>query len=406
MDKLNPGKILLKLNTKEMIIIGLLWIFSARAGLDTQINLYSTYDNNIFRTPEQTTDLISGIGMKLNYKPAGSNFNLFYQGDYSSFKESNLLNFYFHTLGADYSKAFGQDDVHRLYAGSTWTIRLNKQDHEYYDYQQFYAYLNSRFDLDFLFFSAGYNFRYRRFEYLSDLTNYLHNVFLQLNKSFETRTSLILEASFGRKSFKGSDTFTQIIESVGMSGKGQGKRWNTAADGGSTVVSTELPAPVLNQAVFLIRAAQSLHTRVGIYLQYSRQISLNEETNFRNSDDYFQDEELFDDPFSYESSAGAGQLTWLLPWNTKLLLRGGLISKEYTDEQAFTAETDTIGLGGNRDDEQRNFYIGFSKKFNGSKSWLRKLEIQIDFAYIDNKSNSYWYDYKNTVFGTSLKWQF
>ena len=171
----------------------------------------------------------------------------------------------------------------------------------------------------------------------------------------------------------------------------------------STTVS-EIPS--LSQAILLARVTQSLHDKVGIFVQYRRQFSLTDETSFINSDGYYQDEELFDDPFSYESERYSTQLTWILPWTTILKVGGSSISKNYISEQAYISSEDTLGLGGTRTDDRINYNITVSKTFNLNMNWLKSLHLNLDYSYIQSESNSYWYDYKNAVYGGGLQWNF
>ncbi|MCD4692526.1 MAG: hypothetical protein K8R79_06415, partial [Calditrichales bacterium] len=139
---------------------------------------------------------------------------------------------------------------------------------------------------------------------------------------------------------------------------------------------------------------------------YRRQISLTDETDFVNADGYYHDEELFDDPFSYESESYSSQLTWMLPWSMKLQAGGAFVSKNYISEQAFTSADDTLGLGGIRLDDRGSYFVNFSKTFYLNKNWLKSLHFNLNYSYIRNESSSYWYDYKNTVLGGGIQWNF
>jgi hypothetical protein len=162
----------------------------------------------------------------------------------------------------------------------------------------------------------------------------------------------------------------------------------------------------MGQVIFLARFAQSIFEKMGVYLQYREQISLSDNITSVTSDNYFQDEELFDDPFSYESRGFSTRLTWMLPWSMKLLVGGNLVSKSYVNEVAYTSAEDTLGLGGKRLDDQGSYYINFSKSFQINRNWLNSLLLTFYYSYAENRSNSYWYNYKNAIIGGSLQWHF
>ena len=90
----------------------------------------------------------------------------------------------------------------------------------------------------------------------------------------------------------------------------------------------------------------------------------------------------------------------------KAQLGGAQMSKSYISEQAYISQEDTLGLGGLREDDQLSYYFNFSKSFYLNKSWLNLLKINIYANYIKNNSNSYWYNYKNLLFGGGIQWNF
>jgi len=367
-----------------------------QAQFTKNLEISSYYDDNLFRSPTPTQDLLTNIEMSLNYRPDDSNMNLHYRGSFLLYRDTYDRNFSLHEFGLNYNYSFGNEDRHTLYLGSDGTMRLNGEDYNYYDYTQIYLYSNIRFDLDFLFVKAGYNFRYRNYSNLPDLNNFRHFVFLQANKSFASRTTIIFEADFGYKSFAGENTYTTSLGS----GRGRGNM----VEESQIITMTEIPS--LQQAIVLTRLAQSLHENLGIFIQYRRQISLTDQIKYINTDSYYQDEELFDDPFSFESSSVSSGLTWILPWSMKVQIGGSLFSKNYISEQAYTTADDTVGLGGTRVDDQKSIYFNFYKSFYINKSWLNLLKVNFYYGYIENDSNSYWYKYKNAILGGGIQWTF
>lgn len=366
-----------------------------QAQFTKNLEISSYYDDNLFRSPLPVGDLLTDVSIGFNYKPDDSNINYYYNGSWFLYQDNALRNFSSHGIGLDYFTSFGKDDKHNFYFGADGSLRLNGEDYNYYDYNQLFAYTNLRFDLEGFFIKGGYNFRYRSYTNLPDLTNYQNVVFLQANKSFDTRTTLILEADLGHKSFAGQD----FLSATSSGGHGQGRMSASAA----TTIS-EIPS--LSQTVLLARITQSLHDKIGLFVQYRQQFSLTDETDFVNADGYYQDEELFDDPFSYESKSYSTQLTWVLPWSMKIKVGGALLSKNYISEQAFTAAEDTLGLGGIRLDDRSNYYINFSKALFINRPWVKSLHFNLDYNYIRNESNSFWYEYKNAVIGGGLQWNF
>jgi len=335
----------------------------------------------------------------LGYRPVDSPINFSYSGRFFLYQETKERNFSLHGLSLSHSDYFGSDEQHTFYFGLDGSLRTDDEQYNYYDYHQAYFYANVRLDLNYLFLKTGYNFRYRDYSNLSYLTNNRHYGYIQIYKSFETRTTIILESDLGQKSFAGQEIY--IANESGGRGPGSGSMNSTTQ---TSTITTYVPS--LSHLVLLARIAQSLHDKLGLFVQYRTRINLGNQIGFTNSEGYYQDEELYDDPFSYESAGISSQITWMTPWSMRLQIGGTLISKEYISEQAYTSYEDTLALGGLRVDDQNYYYLNFSKSFYLNKSWLNLLRINIYYNYIENNSNSYWYNYKNHILGGGIQWNF
>ena len=385
--------------TMNRIIIPILVVMVnaiALAQTSFRVDVATFYDDNLYRTPEAESDFLSQIGLRVSYSPEKTNFSYFISLNYITFAANNTRNFLLSTIGANYDRSFGNENQHEFFFGVDWMLRMDKKEYDYYDYNQFYMFTGLKLNLNYFYLKAGYNFRYRNYSNLPELTNSRHYGFVQFNKSFATRTSLILEGDLGYKSFAG-----QVLAY-----NGSDYMWGRGRRGGVRAVYSESNIPSMSHAILLVRVAQSLHSRVGVYVQYRKQISLTNETSYQNVESYFQDEELFDDPFSYSSETVSSQLTWILPWQMKLQAGGGVLGKEYVSEQAFVSADDSLGSGGIRKDNRAFFYANLSKSFFIGKTWLKLIKLTFEYSFIDNQSNSYWYNYRNSLSGINLQWKF
>ncbi|MCA9733810.1 hypothetical protein KC799_16865 [candidate division KSB1 bacterium] len=390
---------------KSKIFLAVLYLFANTlfAQFSKNIEISSWYDDNLYRSPNPLADVLTNLSIQLDYQPENSAVKYYYNGSFYRYNENALRNFSLHGLGLNYANSFGEEGKHMVYLGGDGTFRNNDEVYNYYDYNQLYGYANFRFKLNRFFLKTGYSFRFRSYNNLPDLTNTRHIIFVQANKSFPTRTTVILEADLGYKYFTGREIYTTVSgEDSFVRGSGRiGGRFST-----SQYVSSIAEIPSLSQAIILARVTQSLHQKLGLYVQYRRQFGLATEGNYTNSEDYYQDEELFDDPFSYASESISTQLTWMLPRSTKLQIGGALVGKEYLQEQAYVSAEDTLATGGDRSDDYNSVYLNLSKTFNVNKSWLKSLYFSVYYNYIQNESNSYWYDYKNAVSGAGIRWNF
>ena len=366
-----------------LVLVALLLSGPVYSQLDTYLDVSTGYVDNLYLSPYKIGDLITDVDLSLNYTLKDSSTNLYYNVDYISFNNTSVRNILLNKVGSSYYRNFGEYGKHQFYVGGNLLSRINKEDYNNYNYNQIYLYSNQRFNLKGVFLKTGYNFRYRNYSNIPDLTNFQHYLFIQTSKTFRTRTSVIFETDFGYKSFSGTESY------VSTGGEGQG------ANSSSQTAITENKIPSLSHIVLLTRVAQSLHDRVGIYIQYRKQINLTSETAYVNSDGYFLDEELFDDPFSYSSSAFSSKLTLVLPKSFNLHVGGSFTHKDYIAERAYISSEDTLGIGDLRTDDKRSIYFNFAKIFYPNQKWLSSITTYLNYSYIVNKSNSYWYDYKN-----------
>jgi hypothetical protein len=362
---------------------------------DAVLDLSSSFDDNIYLSPEKTSDLISDADLTLEYNFKDSASRIYYNPDYISFLNTPARNILLNKLGFSHYGSFGEKSEHHYYLGGYWQNRLNRETYNFYNFNQFYGYANQRFQLNNLYLRTGYNFRYRSYPYLIELSNFQHYLFLQVNRTFRTRTSLILETDWGYKSFRGTETYVTTTT---------GQEWGRNRPPSVSLVEEKIPS--MSHVVLLARIAQSLHDRVGIYVQYRGQYNLTTKSSFSNSGSYFQDEELFDDPFSYRSTALSSRLTVILPKSVNIQVGGSLNYKDYMNEQSYLSAEDTLALGDLRVDTKKTAYLKFSKTFYLKSKLPDSIKTYINYYYVNNESNSYWYEYNYHYLGIGMTLNF
>ena len=386
----------------KYIFAQILFVTSVVFGQFSSFVSLNTYnDDNLFRTPDslKVQDVLSTFTLGLRYQDSESKIQLHNNTNLMTYQNNSIRNFLINNVGINKSISLNENLTSNINLGGNWSLRLNQDDYNYYNYSQLSGYANFQLLTDMILIKGGYSYRWRNYPNWSDLSNHLHNAHIQLNKSFPTRTTVIAEAGFGNKSFFGQDTFT----TTSNTGHGSGRWANNTSTSITNTISERLSTSQVN---IILRLTQSLHEKVGIYFQYRKQISLNDETSYRNFYDYYQDNELFDDPFTYESDSYSSQLTLMLPKSTKLLVGGSMSSKSYISELAYSTADDSVGIGGIRLDDQTYYFIDLSKTFNINKDWVNSIKLNIYYSYAYNESNSYWYNYKNTSWGGGIQWSF
>jgi len=370
----------------------------------TNLEVTSELDDNVFRAPEPTQDFISNFSAEVGYRFNNVDLQIDYNGNYIFFRSLKERNLSLHRLGLNYFLSFGKEDLHTIFLGVNGLTRIDGEEYKEYDYKQLYAYANIRFDLESLFIKTGYNFRFRDYTNFTELNNVRHYLFLQLNKSFVTRTTAILETNLGYKAFTTPILYATLEGNMpGGGGNGPGSGMPIYSSYPVTLSST---VPPMGQLILIGRVAQSVVEKLGIYIQYRKQINLSDQITSITGNDFYQDEELFDDPFSYEGEEISTQLTWIMPWSMRVQMGGSVADKRYINELAFTSALDSVGSGGQRLDKQNYLFFNLTKTFNINRAWLNALMVNVYLQYTNNKSNSYWYNYSNHLLGGGIQWRF
>ena len=392
----------------KVILLSIFTIFAfsqvAMSQFYTNLEVNSELDDNIFRAPEPTEDFISNFSADVGYRFNNVDLQINYNGNFIFFRSLKERNLSLHRLELNTYYSFGKEDLHTLFLGINGLTRIDGEEYKEYDYSQLYAYANIRFDLESVFIKTGYNFRFRDYVNFSELNNLRHFLFLQFNKSFVTRTTAIIEANLGYKAFTTPISYTTLegnIRSGGGNGPGSGMLNNSLYT--ATISSS---APPMGQLIFIGRISQSIVENLGIFIQYRKQFNLSDQITSITGNNYYQDEELFDDPFSYEGKEISSQLTWMMPWSMRLQIGGSVSDKNYINELAYTSAIDSVGSGGQRTDDQNNLFLNLTKTYNFNGSWLKSLMLNVYLEYANNESNSYWYNYKNRLIGGSIQWRF
>ena len=367
----------------------------------SQFNFSLSYgyytDDNIYRAPDPIKDNMSSYLIKTDYGFKDIGLRLFNRFNYLEYHNNDYRNYLENIIGFSDKIKLSEDNLSNLYFGGSWNIRKNQSDFNYYDYSQISGYTNAQIFAEVILVKGGYSYRWRDYKNWSELSNKIHHGFLQLNKSFPTKTTFIVETAISNKSFTGTDTVTTTVMTGGM---GNGRRSSSTTNTVTTAIDKDLNTSQLHLS---LRVTQALGKKVGVYAQYFVQRSIDDKSAYSNFSEFYEDDELFDDPYTYESDEISAQLTWIMPYKSRLVLNGSHANKSYISEFAYIDEYDSTGIGGLRLDNQCHYYITISKSFNLKKEWVKSVKFNLNFSYVSNESNSFWYNYRRKAFGGSIE---
>jgi hypothetical protein len=331
------------------------------------------YDDNIFNNYLGASDFINTFSGELGYdfESKQNNFELYYIGFLNRYYEYADKSTTIHKFGAVNTYLFSEYD-NPLNVGINYTVRINKEDYYIYDFNQVSAYANylhsisgdNKIQLGVI----GNRIDYENFSLFS---HYQLKAFLKSINSFESKTSLILAAEINEKIY---------IEKM---------------------QSQELADEVL-QAKFYLQVGQGITENLGLSAFAFVKNNLTGGNRYFNTINYiYYEEELFNDIYSNDGIETGVTLSYLFIPNIMGRLAGLYEIRNYTDLPA--ADEEGNDLDELRKDDQ--FTVGASLEF-GLSNVLSGLYLSLNYNFIKNSSNDYYYDYTNQIYAITLGFDF
>ena len=262
-------------------------------------------------------------------------------------------------------------------------------------YTEYLYYTFNIWDANFLWAS---DIAYNNYPNLEQVNNYKISSTLRLNKSFKTRTTFISGLALFYKNYTSSVSTVDSNATTSDGGNGHG-----VGDGGYTTTTvSEAEEPSVIQFQGWVRLAQSLTSTTGLAMQYKKSILI--EGSSRNvglSFNYDEESQLFDDHMGYESSSVGCEITQLIPLG--FIAKGSFYytEKDYTTQGIFV---DLVNYDDStlRNDINKIAEITLQKYFSVLNT---VLSMDIAIHWVNNNSNSYWYNYTNRYASMGLSFQ-
>lgn len=364
------------------------------------IHQSTAYDQNILRNYSQTNDWISHTAINLQHliRPGKVEWQAEYAGD--------LNLFYYYRNRLTHAHRIGLAVMLPLREKISWQVEAAAQLRKHqspFDVYDHHTWLGaSRWQLHVWQRSpvqAGYQFRYRSYWDLPEFTYSEQFVFLTIKHFFPTRTTIIGELNWGHKTFAhGAATDKMVVNKKSNPAKGHGYQHGKRQQllhSDSTVTAYNLTASATQQWRLSLLLAQSVLTTTGISLQYKRQLTPSRDNRYLLGVDYFyyQNDDLFDDPYSFESHEWEATLTQILPWSATMKLNAYRIDKRYgysiAPDSLVTATTSIT----QRQDRQLGLEMSLSKRVR-LNHLVKSLTISLSVNYLSNRSNDLYFDYR------------
>lgn len=351
--------------------------------------LEQEYNTNPFGLPVSEDEQISRISMGL--QKDWEEISAQYFGSYHAYFQNPTRRFYWHQF------FIGGGDT------TSWNLlaehRFNHLEFKVYDYLSIRAGLHHNHFIKNMLWRMSGGITYNNFLELPELNNLSTTIYTSIQKSFKTRTSFIATAAFNYKYYLQQTTVSDSVSSFllsveqlnqgGGSGPGQG---GPGGGGGSYYVYIPVDEQRgLGQLLFTLRTAQSLAVYTGLAVQYQSRLNFSkyERTLTGLLSGYNSESQIFDDPMGYESHLFGVEFTQLLPKRISIKAAVYYQQKNYVAQGIFI---DSIAFNQSvaRNDIYRAIWSTVEKRMG---LWKMDLAVQFNYQWVNNSSNSYWYDY-------------
>lgn len=363
---------------KQLILKGILvslFIFTtslqAQFYLSTSFDSY--YDDNIFNNYLNTSDFVNAFNGELGYdfETEQNNFELYYSGFFNLYSKYSEKSTTLHKIGVVNTYLFAEYD-NPLNIGFYYTTRINKDDYNIYDFSGISAYANyfhSISESDKIQFGViGNRIYYKNFKLFS---HYQLKAFVRSINSFAGKTSITTAVEIDGK------LYTENSTTEGLTNE------------------------ILQSKLFL-QVGQGITDKLGVSTFGFFRKNITSGNRYFNSNDFvYYEEEIFNDIYSNEGIETGVTFSYLFLPNIMGRAAVRYQTRKYTDLPAVNKEGTELDVL--RNDKQ--YSIGASLEI-GLGEILSGLFLSLNYNYIRNSSNDYYYDYTNQVYAISLGFDF
>ncbi|MBN2289021.1 MAG: hypothetical protein JXQ83_06775 [Candidatus Glassbacteria bacterium] len=417
---------------KKFGLLGLiplfLWAGMLRAQKEVSVGTHMLADDNIFRNHTGQGDFVAVPYADLGYQFSPGQdtetldlFYLGYSGQFFLFRELSRRDFSVHGFSAHYNHLW-PESRNLLAVGGKVETRLNPEDYKYFNYTSGGFYLNyKRYLREDLMLLAGYNLTGKNFSEFPEF-NYLENIFsIQTSLFLQSRTTLRFSANYYHKNYLNSiSTLDSVfVEPPPVSGPMPGMGYGYGRgmflrnlfpeDVGEGFYSYRMRAdefPSTDQFKLGFTVAQGLAEGTGITAGYTARLNPRNRNRYLSNlgESVLNNEELFDDHYSYLGHEGTLQLKQMLPAESILTLMFTVRSRRFSDRPALDLEGYPLPSGEDRRDRAVLFEAEFTKRLRPGISWITdNLELSVGFGLGSNSSNDQYYDFNDKYFIFALE---
>lgn len=375
-------KIKMKLSSAYLIfcISALIFTGQSAAQTDFGLSVYLIKDDNAYKSRSQYDELINTTSLRLGraFNIGGVRLYGFYSGDISTFSENKGMRNVSNQFGLAARHSSGN---YILDFGAAGSVRRNKDQYVYYNVDKYNMYATLTFEPDFYtMYKLGVTYSNSQFNEFTDIDNNNYRVFTRYQRSFQNRSSLSAEIGLGVKDYVNQT----VVDLFGF-------------DFGRFQFPRMVENPVrATQLDFSVRAGKSITDRTGLSAAVNMSRYLGDPIEvFSDEVYYYTENDLYDDPFSFENSSLSLQLTRQFGIGFQARAAYTFYDKNYSGTPALDSEGEL--LNEYRMDQRNEYSFILSKKVETEWSFPGSIELFFRYMMRDNRSNDPYFTFNDHV---------
>ncbi|MFC1552725.1 hypothetical protein ACFL6P_09220 [Candidatus Latescibacterota bacterium] len=370
---------MLKTGLKTILVLCTVMLTAASAVFaQTTVNYtgYLVKDDNAFKNREAYDEWINNSSLLLGHQYAGESYRFqgFYSVNFLRYNNNSDLSNYRHMAGfSGEVKNYFENDYTLDFSG---ILKFNQ-------YKEQYNYYNANgYDINISLknessltenHSFGLSMSQERYDEFTDIDNNSYRLWGKYQQFFRSRISLTGEASFAVKKYVNQST----IEYYGY------YRYSEE--------------PILSSMISLSgTVGKSITPTLGINMEVGgKRFAADPIQVYSNGIYYFTENDLYDDPFSYQDHYISFNLTkqFAVGFQSKIGVK--FQSKDYAGTPALDDNGDLIGE--TRADSRREYSLLTTKKFTTGVKYPDAVTVFLNYMYRDNPSNDPYYNFNDNV---------
>lgn len=368
---------------KKLLMISTIILYTVfltsniKAQLKYSFSWFLIKDDNTFKSRNEYDELINTASFLISRGYSGESFNIqgYFNANLSLFNNYKDLKNHSHNFGISGKFLKGNYTVD---FGANASIRRNDAQYIYYNTDNFDFFGRLRYEPSLSkIYTLGLTYAENKFKEFDIIDNNTYRIYAKYQRFFQSKLSISGEMGLGVKNYINQEVFNYY---------GQGE--------GFPPPPPRYSEDPISSTIFSMSAkiAKSITDNTGISFNFGGQLFVGDPIEaFSNGIYYYTENDLYDDPYSYEDKFSS--LNFTRQFNVDLIGKFGI--KYQRKYYKGTPALDEFGelTGANRRDTRKEYSFLISKKFNTEWSFPGAIELYFRFLIRQNTSNDIYYKF-------------